>query len=99
MGVWSVFLNVFAEKKTHVLACSVFEFVCVCVWIRANLDVNALGSTVFCVSGITQCLSTSARVIYFFSKQLKFWSVRVDFGRVDLFRARENCSFYKTRRY
>lgn len=35
----------------------------------------------------------------FFSKELKFWSVRVDFGRVDLFRARENCSFYKTRRY
>jgi len=35
----------------------------------------------------------------FFSKELKFWSVRVDFGRVDLFHARENCSFYKTRRY
>ena len=73
MGVWSVFLNVFAEKKTHVLACSVFEFVCVCVcvWIRANLDVNALGSTVFCISGITQCLSTSARVIYFFFERAK----------------------------
>ena len=66
-----VSIFVFAEKKTHVLACSVFEFVCVCVWIRANLDVNALGSTVFCISGITECLSTSARVIYFFFERAK----------------------------
>jgi hypothetical protein len=66
----------------------VFELVCVCVWRRANLDVNALGSTVLCISGITQCLSTSARVIYFFSKEPKFWSV-LTLMCVDLLAARE----------
>lgn len=55
-----------------------FELVCVCVWRRANLDVNALGSTVLCISGITQCLSTSARVIHSFFKRAEILE-RVDF--------------------